>query len=238
MILKFYEFITESLETEVLTKKQIKKRIYFVKKEAEIVSPDDLDRFDIPESIQAMMRKWEVIQKSPYSNSFYSSTEIFWSSKPEGSYRVSDHWNFKSNYDNKKHCETNGPAPNNTHISIAKYTNGKYDIILSELSKKSLVRNIKNSLRRDYLKSPETIYKRSLFKRRIENGEIYIELELKDEVYKGRVLKYTGYELKIVNDNNDIIYNNNRLIKNMAINKMIKLSDINGFIENPFDIDL
>lgn len=47
-----------------------------------------------------------IISKSPYSNSFYAhekSDTIDWGNKPEGSYRMSDHWNFG---DNQEHCKT------------------------------------------------------------------------------------------------------------------------------------
>lgn len=39
---------------------------------------------------------FKKINKSPYSNSFYDSDNIDWDSKPEGSLRLSDHWNFYS----------------------------------------------------------------------------------------------------------------------------------------------
>ena len=60
-----------------------------------------------------VMENWNSSwSKSPYSNSFYDSKNISWSHKPEGSLRVSDHWNFNT-YDEMgegildgRHCTT------------------------------------------------------------------------------------------------------------------------------------
>ena len=56
-----------------------------------------LDHFD---------KNWS---KSPYSDSsFYSDTNIQWGYKPEGSLRISDHWNFESD-DGRVHAQTDNP---------------------------------------------------------------------------------------------------------------------------------
>jgi hypothetical protein len=76
-LLKFNDFIKESTDTK-----------------ENIITWENLDKYGVPEKIKMMMKEWSVIKKSPYSDSFYSSTDISWNHKPEGSYRVSDHWNF------------------------------------------------------------------------------------------------------------------------------------------------
>ncbi|MCK1200339.1 hypothetical protein MXZ33_06045 [Streptococcus uberis] len=61
--------------------------------------------------------------KSPYSNSFYSSNDITWGYKPEGSLRVSDHWNFG---EDGEHCQTSEPVEG---WAVCKFNNGKYDLV-------------------------------------------------------------------------------------------------------------
>lgn len=87
----------------------------------------ELDDFLIPEEIKAMMKNWYVITKSPYSESFYSSDQISWSFKPKGSYRVSDHWNFKRR-NGRLHCVTDQEVVDKEDVSIARYENGIYRV--------------------------------------------------------------------------------------------------------------
>lgn len=61
--------------------------------------------------------------KSPYSNSFYSSKDISWGYKPEGSLRVSDHWNF--GYEGE-HCPTTEPVDG---WAVCRFENGKYHLV-------------------------------------------------------------------------------------------------------------
>lgn len=61
--------------------------------------------------------------QSPYSNSFYNSKNIDWGYKPEGSLRVSDHWNFG---DNGEHCPTAEPV---NGWAVCQFRNGKYHLI-------------------------------------------------------------------------------------------------------------
>lgn len=216
-LLKFYDFIKESLDTEEekpMTKKQLKRLKYFVHKENEIIPWENLDKYSIPEKIKMMMKEWSVIQKSPYSDSFYSSTDISWSHKPEGSYRVSDHWNFTTHRDGKsvKHCKTDKSVPTTSHITIAQYKDGIYHVILSEPTEKHKEIQIKQKEKLKYLKDPEVIYQKKLFKDRINAGEVFGDITISGKTYKGRILKYTGQELKIVDDNDNIIYNENYLV--------------------------
>jgi hypothetical protein len=212
-LLKFYDFIKESTEVP-MTKKQLNRLKYFVHKENEIIPWENLDKYGIPEKIKMMMKEWSVIQKSPYSDSFYSSTDIGWSHKPEGSYRVSDHWNFTTHRDgkSKKHCETDRSVPTTSHITIAQYKDGIYHVILSEPTEKHKEIQVKQKEKLKYLKDPEVIYQKKLFKDRVNAGEVFGDITISGKTYKGRIMKYTGQELKIVDDNDKIIYNENYLI--------------------------
>jgi hypothetical protein len=58
----------------------------------------------LPAPLFKELLSWKTISKSPYSNSYYNSTGISWSGKPEGSLRISDHWNFYSQ--GATHCKT------------------------------------------------------------------------------------------------------------------------------------
>jgi hypothetical protein len=72
----------------------------------------------------------EEFHKSPWSHSYYSD-KVDWNSKPDKSYRLSDHWNFYTK--GKYHCETTTPVENNTHWSLGQYNaeKSKYEILLS-----------------------------------------------------------------------------------------------------------
>lgn len=122
----------------------------------------DLNKYGIPKSIQDMMSGWNVIFKSPYGKSFYSSTNISWSHKPDESYRVSDHWNFTTNRNNGTHCRTDIKVQNNTHYSIGKYNRSKglYEILLSEPTEGHTTMIKNSSIKRKYLQDPETIYRK------------------------------------------------------------------------------
>ena len=86
----------------------------------------------LPPEIFGMVEEWTKIFKSPYGDSFYDQ-QVTWTHKPDGSYRVADHWNFQSKGRGKFHCETNTEISNDTHWSIGKWDEGsnKYVIILS-----------------------------------------------------------------------------------------------------------
>lgn len=200
--------------------------------EGKILDLSDLSQYEIPPSILKMMKSWPLIFKSPYSNSFYSSDQITWSSKPDKTYRVSNHWNFISR--NKIHCRTAEPVKNNTHISIGVYDkkSGLYKILLSEpteqhkrdLEKANYVRNI--------LQNPEVIQKKKEFKERIKNGEIFAEFTLKGNEYKGKVDKYTGPggTMRILDDENKVVFSGIYFDS-----KDLKLFDKYGEIENPYE---
>ena len=71
-----------------------------------------------------------IISQSPYSFSTYAlekSEEITWGSKPVGSYRISDHWNFESK--GEIHCQLTGVKEYTQKFILARYNGKTYDII-------------------------------------------------------------------------------------------------------------
>lgn len=178
-----------------------------------IIKPEELSQFGIPDSIIEMMKEWPIIYKSPYSKSFYSSDDISWESKPDKSYRVSDHWNFVTSRGPKIHCQTTEPVKNNTHYSIGQFDEktGKYNILLSELTTIANKKIKDKEEKLKYLKDPEVIYRKKLFKDRIKNGEVFAEFSIDSKDYKGQVDKYSGYggDIRIKNYKGEVIYTNN-----------------------------
>ena len=89
---------------------------------------DYLRQTQFPIELIQEISKWGLIHKSPYGLSFYNAT-VDWGSKPHGSLRISDHWNFKSK--GIFHCETTTHVPDKTHWAIGQYdeTIKKYVII-------------------------------------------------------------------------------------------------------------
>ena len=231
-LLKFYDFIKESVDTEELpmTKRQLNRLKYFVHKENEIVPWENLDKYGIPEKIKMMMKEWPIINKSPYSDSFYSSEDISWSSKPENSYRVSDHWNFTTHRDGKsvKHCITNKSVPTNSHITIAQYQNRIYNVILSEPTEKHSEKESRQKEKLKYLKDPEVIYQKRLFKDRIHRGEVFGDITISDKTYKGRIDKYTGQEIRIVDESDNTIFSEKYLLR--TTNFTLNLYDKSGSV--------
>jgi len=200
--------------------------------ETRLYNPNQLKGFDIPDEIIEKMKSWNVIMKSPWSNSFYSSEDISWNSKPDGSFRVSDHWNFETK--GKKHCLTDGPVKNHTNFSLGKFNQktGKYNILLSvpkdSVNKKIEIRKNK----KEFMINPEMIELKSNFKNRVLNKEIFAEVVDRGKTYKGIVRKYTGRELKIENEMGEKIWGENYLD-----GQVIRLFDKEGnTILDPFDV--
>lgn len=81
----------------------------------------------MPTEAREEIKSWDVVNKSPYSFSFYNSKNIDWNSKEEGSLRISDHWNFSSPKEEEKHCRLN---TTNEYLQgtwiLAEYHNGTY----------------------------------------------------------------------------------------------------------------
>lgn len=86
-----------------------------------VVALKDLDEIIEKENL--------MVSKSPYSKSFYAfgSGSITWDSKPEGSYRVADHWNFESR--NAIHCKLKNTDEYMQELYLAKYKNGYYEVL-------------------------------------------------------------------------------------------------------------
>jgi hypothetical protein len=194
--IKLFEKFTDD-EVKTLSKKELKRLKYHKELTNKIVSVDELKDYGIPDQIIEMMSSWEVINKSPYSDTFYSSTDIGWNHKPDKSYRVSDHWNFTTQ--GNKHCITDESVPNNTHISIGQYNKDTktYKIILSLPTEKHIDKLNKAEARMKYLQNPDLIYKKTLFKDRINNGEVIADFDFEDKHYNGVVQKYTGTSIRI-----------------------------------------
>ncbi|MGG7078204.1 hypothetical protein [Clostridium sardiniense] len=81
-----------------------------------------------PKEVLEEISKFDHINKSPYSSSYYNVPNVTWEYKPEGSLRISDHWNFMSH--GEKHCilESTEEKIENNWI-LAKYIEGKYHIL-------------------------------------------------------------------------------------------------------------
>lgn len=200
-----------------------------------IKNTEELKGFGIPTSIIEKMKEWPIIYKSPYSKSFYSSDDISWTHKPDGSFRVSDHWNFTTNRSDRTHCKTKKPVKNNTHYSLGKYdaSEDKYEILISEFTEGE-TEKIKNQRERlKHLQDPEVIWKKKQFKQDVLNGDVFTEFELRDgNIIKGRVDKYTGFEIRIKDKNDNVIFTDHTFNP-----KWIKLFNKSGErIENLFDI--
>ncbi len=77
--------------------------------------------------VNNLIKKYNLIDQSPYSDSFYDSFEIGWGYKPEGSLRLSDHWNFVSR--DEKHCELDYTDKYVNEWLLCRYENGKYTVV-------------------------------------------------------------------------------------------------------------
>ncbi len=78
--------------------------------------------------ILEIVKDWKVISKSPYSMSLYNSSDIGWGYKPEGSYRISNHWSFTSQ--GEIHCKLeDGNEDLKNEWLLGEYKNGKYKIL-------------------------------------------------------------------------------------------------------------
>lgn len=198
-----------------------------------ILSVDELHQYDIPEQIIEQMKTWEIIYKSPYSNSFYNTTEVNWGEKPNGSLRVSDHWNFstrKTKLTGRLHCKTNKNVLNKSRYTIGKYNSNKdvYVVLLS-LSKTSIEK------KREYNSSGENIEKNRVFSNMITNSELYSSFENKGILYKGKVTKLGRSSIRIVDDNDNVIFNLNKSPKNIKkLCNFILFDKNNNHIENPY----
>lgn len=236
--LKSYR-IFESEEV-VKSKSQLKRELWHQNNPSptgKIVTVDELTNFGVPDKIIEMMKEWSIIYKSPYSKSFYSSDDISWTHKPDGSFRVSDHWNFRSNRDEKIHCKTDKKTIDNTHFSIGQYDkkSGIYRIILNEPTKEHIQNKLKYEQKLKYLQDPEVIYRKKLFKESMKKGEVLVELDYNGVKVNGILDKYTGIggDIRIVNKNGEVLFTNNKFDSSKI--KSLIFKDLKGeIIKSPY----
>jgi hypothetical protein len=249
MILKYWDFIKESEEQsgeKPKSKSQLKREEWHRKNpdpQGSILTIDQVKQFGVPDKILDMMKEWPIIYKSPYSKSFYSSSDISWSSKPRDSYRVSDHWNFftRGSY----HCKTDKDVPNNTHYAIGKW-NGEdkvYNIILSEPTGAYTTKQEIQRKKLTYLQDPETIHRKRLFKDKFENHQILVDLNIRNHEFSGILHYYNGNKITILKKDfnpqldlsTQVIYSNGELNPN-KVNKLT-FTDLDGnILDDPFII--
>lgn len=114
--------------------------------------------------INEVLKMTNWISKSPYSYSFYDTTEKTWGYTPEGSMRFSDHWNFVSR--GETHCVTNVPITKDFAVCI--WQNDVYNVLLQfnklEEPKRLIRSQNKNFV--DTLQKPIERIKRALFESR------------------------------------------------------------------------
>ena len=200
--------------------------------EERIHKPEDLKKYNLPDEIIEIMSGWEVILKSPYSNTFYNSLDISWTHKPDGSFRVSDHWNFRSGGDEHIHCKTDKPVKNVEYVSLGQYDkkNRVYKILLTLPTPEFIQTLLRREERSKYLKSPEVIKMKQEFKSRVKSGEVFGKITKDGKDYEGIVKKYTGFELSMDNEG-DRVFNSS----DVKYNDPVYLYDKDGNeIENPF----
>lgn len=84
-----------------------------------------------------LIKDWDDVSFSPYSKSFYSSSNIDWDYKPENSYRISNHWNFYSQ--GGYHCKIEDESKKYNWL-LCKYVNGVYEIVKDLTSDKEFIK--------------------------------------------------------------------------------------------------
>jgi hypothetical protein len=166
---------------------------------------EDVVGMGVPNVLVEMMKEWPIIWKSPYSDSMYNTDEISWTYKPDGTLRVSDHWNFSTR--SKKHCITKTKVPNKTHWAIGKYDrkNGNYDILKVEETERHTQTLTNKAEYKKFMMNPNILAAKKKFKQDVANGDISVKLVTKKgETIEGILQKYTGREIRIKQHNGDI----------------------------------
>ena len=159
--------------------------------------------------------KGKIISKSPYSESFYihNPNEIIeWDTKPEGSIRISDHWNWQYDFSNKIHCpiENAGDEPIYKKL-VCIYTNGKYKIL--NLDYDETLEKVEETLEKNMLKN-FTPQGRKRYKERKQQKEKESEREREAILKK---LKNNKYNLNCIYEGSFRLYETNNKT-NKAIN--------------------
>ncbi|HEN0239740.1 TPA: hypothetical protein U3R06_001047 [Streptococcus agalactiae] len=120
-------YVDESGEVDEQLLKLIDKNHELIAKYANIVNFDEKVKITEESQIKAIIYIVENIteewSQSPYSESFYSAKNIDWGYKPEGSLRVSDHWDFGSD---GEHCPTVEKVKG---WAVCEFKNGIYHLV-------------------------------------------------------------------------------------------------------------
>tara|TARA_R110000772_G_scaffold123662_2_gene230052 strand:+ start:685 stop:1476 length:792 start_codon:yes stop_codon:yes gene_type:complete len=127
----------------------------------------------LPETVDHRLVKFicqnfgEEYYKSPWSHSYYSA-KVGWQFKPDKSYRLANHWNFRTKTGNRDilHCETTSDVgEDNENWTIGQYDGElkKYNVILSfpfiqSESNNKKKRNLKEEYFKDYKYKPKPKY--------------------------------------------------------------------------------
>jgi hypothetical protein len=138
-----YQEMADTLNKYSKTHQEDIQKYIKAEREANLERINDIKAYpEKKEKIKEEIASWEIINKSPYSDSFYNSYDIDWDHKPEGSLRLSNHWNFSQNHGTPEemreiHCKLNTTKDyvNNTWI-LAKYNKGIYKVLKVFQSKK------------------------------------------------------------------------------------------------------
>jgi hypothetical protein len=122
--------------------------------------------------------------KSPWSHSYYSH-KVGWAHKPHMSYRLANHWNFRTRTGNQNiiHCETTSDVgEDNENWTIGQFDSeiGKYNIILSypfihSKGNSQRIRNLKEKYFKDYKFKSTAKYQSPFSKMTDEEKEKMIE---------------------------------------------------------------
>jgi hypothetical protein len=85
---------------------------------------------NLPQELRDEIAGWPIVSQSPFSDSFYNvpSGEKTWTHTPEGSLRISDHWNFPAR--DMLNCPTDVPVRNGWW-SLGRWENDHYKILTS-----------------------------------------------------------------------------------------------------------
>ena len=206
---------------------------------------EDLAKYNLPPGILERMKEWEYISKSPYSNSFYSSKDVTFANKPNGSMRVSDHWNFTSMRDNKLHSRTNINVENNIQwcMGIFNADTHMYDIIHSEMDVEYLLKQEIITKRKEYLTNPDTINRKRLFHSIMKDQEIFVDMIYNGREVTGVLHKYCGDKISVIPTNyadyvqvggfNAMVLYSNNEFNHDNLSKFILTDKSGNIIEDP-----
>ena len=83
----------------------------------------------VPKDFKQVIRSWDHVHKSPYSDSYYScnSEEKDWGKTPIGCIRISNHWNFQ--YNGRRCCPTDRSVDNYREWAMAEWDGYQYIVI-------------------------------------------------------------------------------------------------------------